>query len=98
MRLVFMAFLGAVVMTILAMGTRIVWRSIRPPVVVVQEDKHRPWLQTWNGRFFLVMLVAMLIAMGIHRMLTVQESPNNLERPPSREATSGETRPQPIGK
>ncbi|MBF0415757.1 MAG: hypothetical protein HQL79_08330 [Magnetococcales bacterium] len=86
MRLFLTSIVAAMVLSAIVIGMRMVWHHFYPPTEPSKvETPAGNWLQTWNGRAFLIVLLLTFLAVGLHRMTTVQQSPNNLERPPSRE-------------
>ncbi|HIJ84022.1 MAG TPA: hypothetical protein HPQ00_07440 [Magnetococcales bacterium] len=80
-----MAIFGATVLSAIAVGIRILWRYFYPKEGETVGVEKSLWFHSWNGRVFLVMLVLMFVVIGWYRMTTVQQTPQNLERPPSRE-------------
>ncbi|MBF0421461.1 MAG: hypothetical protein HQL73_00535 [Magnetococcales bacterium] len=85
MRLFLTSLFAAVVISAFVIGIRLLWRNFFPPTKIVRDSAPVPWLQTWNGRVFLIVLVLTFASISFYRLTTVQQPPDNLERPPSRE-------------
>ncbi len=81
-----MAIFGALVLSAIIVGGRMIWRYYHPVTEIVDAKPISSWLDARNGRVFMVLLVVIFVMIFVYRLGSVQNPPNNLEHPPSRAA------------
>ncbi|MBF0110682.1 MAG: hypothetical protein HQL76_16055 [Magnetococcales bacterium] len=84
MRLFFMAVFAALVLSAIAVGSRLLWRYHYPETQKIMETPDRSQFRAEFAKYFMMFLVTVFLGIGLYRLVSVQHPPANLERPPSK--------------